>query len=264
MWTGIVSIFPNLIRNTLKEGVVGRAVANGDLGLTLFDPREYAEDTHKTVDDRPFGGGPGMVMMAGPLSASVSEARRLCPSENPVTIYLSPQGTRFTQSLATKLAALPALILVAGRYEGVDERFIEREADLELSIGDYVLSGGELAAMVVLDTVARLLPGVVGNPESIKSESHMDGLLDFPHYTRPRKFGGDRVPDVLLQGDHGAIEKWRQKQAFGRTWLKRPDMLLRKELSHDERELLMEVLDTIVETSPPPERDKGDWIDESE
>ena len=168
MWSGIVSIFPNLIRNTLKEGVVGRAVANGDLGVILFDPREHAEDAHKTVDDRPFGGGPGMVMMAGPLSASVSEARRICPSENPVTVYLSPQGTRFTQSLATKLAMLPALVLVAGRYEGVDERFIEREADLELSIGDYVLSGGELAAMVVLDTVARLLPGVVGNPESIK------------------------------------------------------------------------------------------------
>nr|MCS5567587.1 hypothetical protein [Pseudomonadales bacterium] len=191
-------------------------------------------------------------------------ARRICPSENPVTVYLSPQGTRFTQSLATKLAVLPALVLVAGRYEGVDERFIEREADLELSIGDYVLSGGELAAMVVLDTVARLLPGVVGNPESIKSESHMDGLLDFPHYTRPREFGGDHVPDVLLQGDHGAIEEWRQKQALGRTWLKRPDMLLRRELSSEERELLMEVLDTSAETSPPPDGDKGDWIDESE
>ena len=146
----------------------------------------------------------------------------------------------------------------------IRDRFIEREADLELSIGDYVLSGGELAAMVVLDTVARLLPGVVGNPESIKSESHMDGLLDFPHYTRPREFGGDHVPDVLLQGDHGAIEEWRQKQAFGRTWLKRPDMLLRRELSSEERELLMEVLDTSAETSPPPDGDKGDWIDESE
>ena len=154
MWAGIVSIFPNLIRTVLNEGVVGRAVARGDLGLDIFDPRDYAEDNHRTVDDRPFGGGPGMVMMAGPLSASVSEARRLCPTENPVTVYLSPQGTKFTQSLANELATLPGLVLVAGRYEGVDERFIERETDLELSIGDFVLSGGELAAMVVLDAVA--------------------------------------------------------------------------------------------------------------
>ena len=192
----------------------------------MFDPRDYAKDAHRTVDDRPFGGGPGMVMMAGPLSASVSEARRLCPTENPVTVYLSPQGTTFTQSLAKEFATLPGLVLVAGRYEGVDERFIEREIDLELSIGDFVLSGGELAAMVVLDAVARLLPGVVGNPDSIKSESHMDGLLDFPHYTRPREFDGNGVPDVLLQGDHSAIEEWRQKQALYRTWMKRPDMLL--------------------------------------
>ena len=249
MWAGIVSIFPNLIRTVLNEGVVGRAVARGDLGLDIFDPRDYAEDNHRTVDDRPFGGGPGMVMMAGPLSASVSEARRLCPTENPVTVYLSPQGTKFTQSLANELATLPGLVLVAGRYEGVDERFIERETDLELSIGDFVLSGGELAAMVVLDAVARLLPGVVGNPDAIKCESHMDGLLDFPHYTRPREFDGDGVPDILLQGNHSAIEEWRQKQALFRTWLKRPDMLLGKELSQAERAMLMEVIDTIGETS---------------
>ena len=215
----------------------------------MFDPRDYAKDAYRTVDDRPFGGGPGMVMTAGPLSASVSEARRLCPTENPVTVYLSPQGTTFTQSLAKEFATLPGLVLVAGRYEGVDERFIEREIDLELSIGDFVLSGGELAAMVVLDAVARLLPGVVGNPDSIKSESHMDGLLDFPHYTRPREFDGDGVPDVLLQGNHSAIEEWRQKQALCRTWLKRPDMLLGKELSQAERAMLMEVIDTIGETS---------------
>ena len=249
MWAGIVSIFPNLIRTVLNEGVVGRAVARGDLGLDIFDPRDYAEDNHRTVDDRPFGGGPGMVMMAGPLSASVSEARRLCPTENPVTVYLSPQGTKFTQSLANELATLPGLVLVAGRYEGVDERFIERETDLELSIGDFVLSGGELAAMVVLDAVARLLPGVVGNPDSIICESHMDGLLDFPHYTRPREFDGDGVPEVLLQGNHMAIEEWRQKQALCRTWLKRPDMLLGKELNQAERAMLMEVIDTIGETS---------------
>jgi tRNA (guanine37-N1)-methyltransferase len=249
MWAGIVSIFPILIRTVLNEGVVGRAVARGDLGLATFDPRDYAEDNHRTVDDRPFGGGPGMVMMAGPLSASVSEARRLCPTENPVTVYLSPQGTKFTQSLANELATLPGLVLVAGRYEGVDERFIERETDLELSIGDFVLSGGELAAMVVLDAVARLLPGVVGNPDSIKCESHMDGLLDFPHYTRPREFDGVGVPDILLQGNHSAIEEWRQKQALFRTWLKRPDMLLGKELSQAERAMLMEVIDTIGETS---------------
>ncbi|MFP6796492.1 MAG: tRNA (guanosine(37)-N1)-methyltransferase TrmD [Pseudomonadales bacterium] len=249
MWTGIVSIFPDLIRSVLNEGVVGRAISRGDLGLAIFNPRDYAENTHRAVDDRPFGGGPGMVMMAGPLSASVSEARRLCPTENPLTVYLSPQGTTFTQSIAKEFATLAGLVLVAGRYEGVDERFIERETDIELSIGDFVLSGGELAAMVVLDAVARLLPGVVGNPDSIKSESHMDGLLDFPHYTRPREFDGDSVPDILLQGDHSAIEEWRQKQALYRTWLKRPDLLLGKELSQVERAMLIELIDASGEVS---------------
>jgi len=230
----------------------------------MFDPRDYAKNAHRTVDDRPFGGGPGMVMMAGPLSASVSEARRLCPTENPVTVYLSPQGTTFTQSLAKEFATLPGLVLVAGRYEGVDERFIEREIDLELSIGDFVLSGGELAAMVVLDAVARLLPGVVGNPDSIKSESHMDGLLDFPHYTRPREFDGNGVPDVLLQGDHSAIEEWRQKQALYRTWMKRPDMLLGKELSEVERAMLVEVIDGLGKTLSPSVGEEGDGVDASE
>ena len=230
----------------------------------MFDPRDYAKDAHRTVDDRPFGGGPGMVMMAGPLSASVSEARRLCPTENPVTVYLSPQGTMFTQSLAKEFATLPGLVLVAGRYEGVDERFIEREIDLELSIGDFVLSGGELAAMVVLDAVARLLPGVVGNPDSIKSESHMDGLLDFPHYTRPREFDGNGVPDVLLQGDHSAIEEWRQKQALYRTWMKRPDMLLGKELNEVERAMLVDVIDGLGKTLSPSVGEEGDGVDASE
>ena len=230
----------------------------------MFDPRDYAKNAHRTVDDRPFGGGPGMVMMAGPLSASVSEARRLCPTENPVTVYLSPQGTTFTQSLAKEFATLPGLVLVAGRYEGVDERFIEREIDLELSIGDFVLSGGELAAMVVLDAVARLLPGVVGNPDSIKSESHMDGLLDFPHYTRPREFDGNGVPDVLLQGDHSAIEEWRQKQALYRTWMKRPDMLLGKELNEVERAMLVDVIDGLGKTLSPSVGEEGDGVDASE
>ena len=230
----------------------------------MFDPRDYAKDAHRTVDDRPFGGGPGMVMMAGPLSASVSEARRLCPTENPVTVYLSPQGTTFTQSLAKEFATLPGLVLVAGRYEGVDERFIEREIDLELSIGDFVLSGGELAAMVVLDAVARLLPGVVGNPDSIKSESHMDGLLDFPHYTRPREFDGNGVPDVLLQGDHSAIEEWRQKQTLYRTWMKRPDMLLGKELNEVERAMLVDVIDGLGKTLSPSVGEEGDGVDASE
>ena len=230
----------------------------------MFDPRDYAKDAHRTVDDRPFGGGPGMVMMAGPLSASVSEARRLCPTENPVTVYLSPQGTTFTQSLAKEFATLPGLVLVAGRYEGVDERFIEREIDLELSIGDFVLSGGELAAMVVLDAVARLLPGVVGNPDSIKSESHMDGLLDFPHYTRPREFDGNGVPEILLQGDHSAIEEWRQKQALYRTWMKRPDMLLGKELNEVERAMLVDVIDGLGKTLSPSVGEEGDGVDASE
>ena len=240
MWAGIVSIFPNLIRTVLNEGVVGRAVARGDLGLDIFDPRDYAEDNHRTVDDRPFGGGPGMVMMAGPLSASVSEARRLCPTENPVTVYLSPQGTKFTQSLANELATLPGLVLVAGRYEGVDERVREHLVNREISIGDYVLSGGEIPAIVMVDALVRLIPGAVGDAESLEDDSHTNGLIQFPQYTRPAEYRGFEVPPVLLSGKHQEVQRWRRQQSLRRTLGRRPDLLAKASLSSQDRLLLEE------------------------
>ena len=185
MKTAIVTLFPELVDGFLTTGVLGRAVRDGRLECARFNPRNYAHDARKTVDDRPFGGGAGMVMMVEPLGEAVSAARSAVPEGAPV-VFLSPQGERFDHRIAAELAALEGFVLVAARYEGVDERFVERHVDRELSIGDYVLSGGELAALVVLDSAVRLLPGVVGNPDSITRESHVDGLLDYPQYTRPR------------------------------------------------------------------------------
>ena len=233
----LVGLFPELAHAFLDAGVVGRAVRDRRLGYTHFNPRDYAADARKTVDDRPFGGGPGMVMMVEPLRNAVRDARTAVPEGSPV-ILLSPQGRRFDQRLAGDLASLPGLILVAARYEGVDERFAVSEVDFELSIGDYVISGGELAAVVVLDAVARLLPGILGNPDSAIAESHVDGLLDYPHYTRPEIDGENRPPAVLLSGDHAAVAAWRRREALGRTWLRRPGALLDRELSAADRGLL--------------------------
>jgi tRNA (guanine37-N1)-methyltransferase len=243
MRAAIVTLFPDMVRDFAGYGVVGRGVARGLIDLEAFDPRAHTHDRHRTVDDRPYGGGPGMVMMAQPLLGAVAEARQSVGVGAPV-IYLSPAGERFDQALAAELAAQPNMVLIAGRYEGVDERVITSAVDREISIGDYVLSGGELAALVVLDAVARLLPGVLGNAASAVEESHLDGLLDYPHYTRPEigPGGTDPVPQVLLSGDHSAVRRWRLKQALKRTFLRRPDMLASRPLSRLESELLKEVL----------------------
>lgn len=238
MWLGIATIFPDLVTASLKEGVVGRAIEREDLTLEIINPRDYALNSYGSVDDRPFGGGPGMVMAAEPLAACVRYAREKVNPKTLTTVLLSPQGTRFEQSLAQELSKLEAVLLVAGRYEGVDERFVEKYVDLEISIGDYVLSGGELAALVVIDVLGRFADGTVGNPESIENESFQDGLLDCPQYTRPREFEGLGVPEELLSGDHRAVELWRKQKRFDKTWKKRPDLLVRRDWNTAESAML--------------------------
>lgn len=237
---GVVTLFPEMIDDFLRYGVTGRAIERGLLTVTTWSPRDYAGDRHGTVDDRPYGGGPGMVMKVAPLQGAIHEARAALGGLE--TIHLSPQGRRFDQAGARELSGRRGLILVAGRYEGVDERLLGREIDSELSIGDYVLSGGEPAAMVVIDAVARLLPGALGDAESAHRDSFSDGLLDWPQYTRPEVLDERRVPAVLLSGDHEAIRRWRLKQALGRTWLRRPDLLDRRGLSSEQRILLAEFI----------------------
>jgi tRNA (guanine37-N1)-methyltransferase len=235
----VVSLFPGMIRHAASHGVTGAAIERGIVDLVLWNPRDYARDRHRTVDDRPYGGGPGMVMKVEPLRDAIRAARQ-DSNIAPRTIYLSPQGRRLTQQHIQDLSALPRLLLVAGRYEGIDERVIETEIDEEWSIGDYVLSGGEIAALVVIDAVTRLLPGVLGDAESALRDSHTAGLLEHPHYTRPEQIEGRCVPGVLMSGDHQAISRWRMKQALGRTWLKRPDLLADRPLSAEQQVLLEE------------------------
>ena len=235
----VISLFPSMF-DALRQGVIGRALDRGLAELVLWNPREYAHDVHRTVDDRPYGGGPGMVMLAEPLSQAIADARRAAP-DSPV-LYLSPQGRRMDQAAVSRLAAEPGLILLAGRYEGVDERLIEACVDQEWSIGDYVLSGGELPAMVLIDALVRLLPGALGHADSAEQDSYVDGLLDCPHYTRPEVFAGRAVPEVLKSGNHELIRRWRLQQALGRTWLRRPDLLQGRELSGEERFLLDEFI----------------------
>jgi len=223
MRVALVSVFPEMLDAIRGVGVTGRAIRGGRLEVTGINPRDYTRDRHRSVDDRPYGGGPGMVMRPEPLADALQAARTL--TQGAPVIFLSPQGRRFDDARARELAELPALTLLAGRYEGVDERLIEREVDEELSIGDYVLSGGELAALVVIDAMARWLPGVLGHAASAAQDSFAGGLLDCPHYTRPEAYAGSRVPEVLLSGDHAAIERWRRKQALGRTAARRPDLL---------------------------------------
>jgi tRNA (guanine37-N1)-methyltransferase len=241
MRVDVVTLFPEMIRAQAGYGIQGRAIARGLLELVTWNPRDYTLDRHGSVDDKPYGGGPGMVMQVQPLRAAL-QAVRSAGLHAPV-IYLSPQGARFTQDRARRLAAMPRLILLAGRYEGVDERLIDMEVDEELSIGDYVLSGGELPALVVMDAVTRLLPGALGDAASASEDSFMDGLLDFPHYTRPERVGEQRVPEVLLSGNHAAIRRWRHKQALGRTRLKRPDLLEVLTLDEPEQALLNEFIE---------------------
>lgn len=235
----VVTLFPALIEAGLAAGIVGRALAAGRLSVGTENPRSHAPEPHRSVDDRPFGGGPGMVLAPAPIAAAIRAAAARLPPGAPI-IGLSAQGRRLTQAEARRLAALPALGLVAGRYEGIDQRVSDALIDEELSIGDYVLSGGELPALVVIDAVARLLPGVLGNEASAGQDSHGDGLLDWPHYTRPEAWEGRRVPEVLVGGNHAAIRRWRLMQALGRTWRLRPDLLREHGLTHDERSLLEE------------------------
>lgn len=240
----VVTLFPEMVKASAGFGVTGRALERGLVDLRCTNPRDFALDKHRTVDDRPYGGGPGMVMTVEPLRAAIAAARELGP-KRPV-VYLSPQGRVFDQGEAKRLADGPGMILVAGRYEGVDERLIESEVDLELSIGDFVLSGGELAALVVIDACSRLVPGVLGDAGSAVADSFVAGLLDHPHYTRPELLGGaggeHKVPEVLLSGDHAHVARWRLRQALGRTWLRRPDLIARRALSELEHELLEEFL----------------------
>jgi tRNA (guanine37-N1)-methyltransferase len=235
----VVTLLPEMFE-AARLGVTGRAFERGQAQLRLWNPRDYTHDVHRTVDDRPYGGGPGMVMKVEPLRAAILDARRAAPGSR--VACLSPQGRRFDQQAAAELAGRDGMILVAGRYEGIDERIIARCVDEEWSIGDYVLSGGELAAMVVMDAVIRLLPGVLGHEDSAAQDSYMAGLLDCPHYTRPEEIDGLRVPGVLLSGNHEEIRRWRLKQALGRTWERRPDLLAHRELTGEERKLLDEYL----------------------
>jgi tRNA (guanine37-N1)-methyltransferase len=235
----VVTIFPPLIEAGLAAGVLGRAIATGRLEVGLENPRSYAQDAHRTVDDRPFGGGPGMVLKAEPLALALRAAADRLPTGAPV-IGLAAQGQPFSQAVARRLAELPGFGLVAGRYEGIDQRVTDALIDEELSIGDYVLSGGEFPALIVIDAVARLLPGVLGDEASAAEDSFGDGLLDWPHYTRPEVWNGRPVPAVLLGGNHAAIRRWRLMQALGRTWRLRPDLLERRRLTPDERSLLEE------------------------
>lgn len=237
----VVTLFPEMLDAVTESGITGRAVERGLLEVQRWNPRDYAIDRHRTVDDRPYGGGPGMVMMVGPLRSAIRSAREQAPQGAPV-IHLSPQGRILDQAGLHELAELPGMILVASRYEGVDERLIEAEIDQEWSIGDYVLSGGELAAMVLIDGVTRLLPGALGHEDSAGQDSFSDGLLDYPHYTRPELLDGQEVPEVLRSGDHQAIHRWRQKQALGRTWLRRPDLLTGLELDEVQQQLLNEFI----------------------
>ena len=241
MRIGVISLFPEMVSTIAEYGVVGRAQRRELIALLVENPRDFTDDAHRTVDDRPYGGGPGMVMKYAPLAAAVQAAREKLPQGCPV-IYLSPQGKVFDQAIARRLAELPGMVLLAGRYEGIDERFIESQVDEELSLGDFVLSGGEIAAMAVIDAVVRLLPGVLGDDESAAQDSFMEGLLDYPHYTRPEKVGDNEVPKVLLSGDHARIERWRRKQALGRSFLRRPELLEKLELDDEQQALLDEFL----------------------
>lgn len=254
-WFGLVTLFPEMFNAITAQGVTGRAVQKGVIQVESFNPRDFTFDKHRSVDDRPYGGGPGMLMMVQPLSDAINAAKRAVSdwgvqdnqstskadtggAIQPKVIYLSPQGQPLTQNLVKTLAEEQALVLVAGRYEGVDERVIQREVDFEVSIGDYVLSGGELPAMVLIDAIARLIPGVLGHAQSADEDSFYNGLLDCPHYTRPEILDGESVPSVLLSGNHEKIRQWRVQQSLGRTWLRRPELLKTLALTEEQVQLL--------------------------
>jgi len=239
-----ITLFPEMFEATKQYGVVGRAVKDNKITLDCINPRDFTKDKHRSVDDRPYGGGPGMLMTIEPLIASIesitTENGRDLNVERSKVIYLSPQGKRLSQELVKELSQQQHLILIAGRYEGVDQRFIDESVDLEISLGDFVLSGGEIASLAIIDTVARQITGVLGHSESVVEDSFEDGLLDHPHYTRPEVYKDKKVPAILLSGNHKEIERWRLKQRLGITWQKRPDLLEKKQLTNNELALLEE------------------------
>ncbi|MDI1232553.1 MAG: tRNA (guanosine(37)-N1)-methyltransferase TrmD [Methylobacter sp.] len=241
----VVTLFPEMVVAAAGCGVTGRAIERNIVSLSVWNPRDYTVDRHRTVDDRPYGGGPGMVMKYQPLHDAVNDAKQ-AGEKTAKVVYLSPQGKPITQALLSEACNETQLILVAGRYEGIDERFVELDCDDEWSIGDYVISGGELAVLVVIDAITRLLPGVLGDEDSAQQDSHSDGLLDCPHFTRPEQIEGRSVPTVLLGGNHADIARWRMKQALGRTWQKRPDLLEKKNLSAEQENLLREFIVELV------------------
>lgn len=239
----VISIFPELVRHWFTQGVVGRILSKGTLPpavLHYWNPRDYSDDRHQRVDDRPFGGGPGMVIQYKPL-ARVATAIN-ADGDRPLHIYLSPQGSTFNHTLAAALAQKPRIALWCGRYEGVDQRFLDEHIDAEISIGDFVLSGGEIAAAIVIDSVLRFIPGVLGDRQSALEDSFQQKLLDHPHYTRPKNAATIRAPEILLSGNHALIERWRLKQALGRTFLHRPDIFCQLDLCDAQQKLLNEFL----------------------
>ena len=235
----VITLFPDMVQDACAQGVTGRAAERGLVSLQCWNPRDVTEDVHSSVDDRPYGGGPGMVMLAEPLDRTLSLVRQEVP--NSKLVYMSPQGKPITQALLGEQQQ--DLILLCGRYEGIDERFIEAQVDEEWSLGDFVLSGGEIAAIAVVDALTRLIPGVLGHQQSAEQDSFMQGLLDCPHYTRPESWQERVVPDVLMNGHHEKIERWRLKQSLGRTWQRRPELLESRQLNDEERKLLKEFID---------------------
>ncbi len=248
----VVTLFPGLVTEAVKAGVLGRAVERGILEVHATTPREFAVDVHRTVDDRPYGGGPGMVMTIEPTRTALRQAKARLP-QGSRSVYLAADGVPLTQAKAQSMSQLPGLLLLAGRYEGVDERLLDAEIDEQLSIGDYVLSGGELPALVLIDAIARLLPGVLGDAESAQQDSFVTGLLDWPHYTRPEEFEGRTVPEVLKSGNHAAIQRWRTKQSLGRTWERRRDLLEKLQLTAEQQRLL----DEFIAEQPRPDAGGG-------
>jgi tRNA (guanine37-N1)-methyltransferase len=237
----VVTLFPALIEDALRHGVLGRAVERGLMRVGTVDPRSYTHDVHKTVDDRPYGGGPGMVLKPEPMCAAIDAAAARAP-QGSLRVALSAQGQLLTQARVAQWASSAGLVLIAGRYEGIDERVLELSVDQEISIGDYVLSGGEMPALVLIDALARLQPGALGCARSSVEESFDSGLLDWPHYTRPEIYQGRRVPEILSSGDHAAIRRWRSRQSVGRTWLRRPELIGKAPLDGERRTLLEEYL----------------------
>lgn len=230
-----ISLFPEMFAAVTEQGVVGRTIKRGEVEVDLINPRDFTHDRHRTVDDRPYGGGPGMLMKVEPLQKAIAAAKQ---QQSGQVIYLSPQGERLNHQVVSELSQQQHLILLAGRYEGIDERLLRKEVDREISLGDFVLSGGELGAMAIIDAVTRLLPGALGHSDSAEQDSFVDGLLDHPHYTRPEVFEEEAVPEVLLSGNHQMIEEWRLQQRLGRTWLRRPDLLEKRRLTDKEQKLL--------------------------